>query len=147
MGGKEERKEGANLIQCWSGASLWIFDSSRRIYLNFVYCTRIRADENVVTSWSSTPPTPPLTPPFTPASIHDAALRSGGRYCTPSSILFLTIHCYRYMESFIPIKLSESQRPVFLEGELEVIIQDNVAIYDGYEITSHAHYAPLTWHP
>jgi len=41
------------------------------------------------------------------------------------------------MECFIPIKLSESQRPVFMEGELEVLMQDQVGIYDGEQHTAY----------
>lgn len=38
------------------------------------------------------------------------------------------------MESLIPIKISESQRPVFLEGEVELILQNHVSIYNGYAL-------------
>lgn len=37
------------------------------------------------------------------------------------------------MEALVPIKLSESQRPIFLEGEIELFMQDNVSIYNGYK--------------
>lgn len=48
-------------------------------------------------------------------------------------LLFHAHQQLAHMNSFENVPLSEGKRPILFEGEIELIIQDDVSIYEGHE--------------